>query len=74
MANKVVKIGTKVKHSLFGGGIYEGVVESIEKCKYGEKYGKPVGTMRMADKNRQYVLGLDNGHWCYGDQVISIIN
>ena len=73
MATQVVKVGTKIKHTLFGGTICEGVVNGIEKCKYGEKYGKAVKTMKMSDKSRCYVLDIDNGHWCYGDQVVEII-
>lgn len=69
----VVKIGAKVKHCLFGGDTLEGVVVSIELCKYGEKHGKSVSSMPMKGRDRRYVLGLNNGHWCYGDQVISII-
>lgn len=70
---KSVKVGTKIKHTLFGGGSYEGVVESIEKCKDGEKYGRMVSSMSMEKRSSNYVLGLDNGHWCYGDQVLSIV-
>lgn len=74
MENYSVKVGTKVKHTLFNGGSYEGVVKSIELCKRGEKYGKVVSSMLMRDRSSMnYVLTLDNGHWCYGEQVLSII-
>lgn len=69
---KRIKTGMKIRHRLFGGETCVGVVESIEKCKPGEKYGNPVGSAPVGAGN--YVLCLDNGHWCYGDQVISIIN
>ena len=68
---KRIKVGMKIRHKLFGGDICVGVVESIEKCKVGEKYGTPVASAPVGAGN--YVLCLDNGHWCYGDQVISII-
>lgn len=72
-SNKV-KVGTKIRHRVFGGKVYEGVVESIEKCKYGEKNGKSVSSMDMDNGSKgNYVLCVDNGHWCYGDQVLSII-
>jgi hypothetical protein len=71
---KSVKVGTKIKHTLFGGGSYEGVVKSIEKCKDGEKYGTMVSSMPMEKRSRNYVLDLDNGHWCYGNQVLSIVS
>lgn len=70
---KSVKIGTKVKHTLYGGGYYEGVVESIEKCEDGEKYGELVDSMPMRKKCENYVLCLNNGHWCYGYQVLEIL-
>jgi hypothetical protein len=69
---KRIKTGMKIRHRLFGGEICEGVVEGIEKCKPGNKYGKPVASAPIGAGN--YVLSIDNGHWCYGDQVISIIN
>ena len=71
---KSVKVGTKIKHTLFGGGSYEGIVKSIEKCKDGEKYGTMVSSMPMEKRSRNYVLDLDNGHWCYGDQLLSIVS
>lgn len=71
---KSVKVGTKIKHTLFGGGSYEGVVNGIEKCKDGEKYGNPISSMSMDKRSRNYVLDLDNGHWCYGDQVLSVVS
>jgi hypothetical protein len=74
MAKKqVIKIGTKVKHYSFGGGVHEGAVQSIEKCADGSKYGRSINSMSMEKRSRNYVIELDNGHWCYGDQVISIV-
>lgn len=69
---KRIKTGMKIRHKLFGGDTCVGVVESIEKCYPGEKYGNSVASAPVGAGN--YVLCLDNGHWCYGDQVISIIN
>ncbi len=71
--SKSVKVGTKIKHYLFGGTICEGVVQSIEKCENGSKYGRIISSMPMENRSRSYVLDVDNGHWCYGDQVISIV-
>lgn len=68
---KRIKAGMKISHKLFSGDICEGVVKSIEKCRMGEKYGTPVSSAPIGAGN--YVLCLDNDHWCYGDQVISII-
>jgi hypothetical protein len=49
---KRIKIGTKVTARLFGGRMVTGVVDSIEKCKIGEKYGKPVF---YSDNGKGYV-------------------
>ena len=69
---KRIKTGMKIRHRVVGGEVCVGVVECIEKCKPGDKYGNPVASAPVGASN--YVLSLDNGHWCYGDQVISIIN
>lgn len=71
--NNVVKVGTEIVHTLFGGGRFNAKVIGIEKCKDGCKYGKPVSRMNLKDKSRNYVLDLDNNHWCYGDQVLEVI-
>ena len=72
--NQVVKVGTKITHTLFGGGRYDAIVERIEKCPNGSKYGKVVSSMKMENRSRNYVLELNNGHWCYGDQVLAILD
>lgn len=71
---KMVKIGTRIKHTTFGGReLYEGTITSIEKCKRHEKYGRPVSSARLDIDADTYTLCLDNGKWCYGSQVVSII-
>ena len=76
--SKVIKIGTRVKHTLFGGGEYEGVVERIEECETGSKSGKSIEQVDF-DKRVDYEAGtecifdLDNGHWCYGSQIKEIV-
>ena len=47
----------------------EAVVTSIELCEYGEKYGTPVDEVDWNDLGRA-VMDLDNGHWCYGGQIV----
>jgi hypothetical protein len=69
---KRIKIGTKVTARLFGGRMVTGVVDSIEKCKIGEKYGTPVSSAPFGAGN--YTFGLDCGNWCYGDQIRTIVN
>ena len=76
MANDVIKIGTKVKYrGCFGSGLPE-IVE-VEHIERGEsvhsKYGKPVDSVPFY--RREYcVFDLSNGHWCYGDQIDSIVH
>ena len=68
-----VKIGDKIKHSLFGGKVCVGIVEDIQICRQGEKYdGRYV---KIADVSKHHgVINVDNGHWCYFDQVKEVIN
>ena len=73
---KKIEIGTKISHTLFGGGFYEGNVIGIERCPVGQKYGTPVDSVTMEQINKgthEYVLDIDNGHWCYGEQVKGIV-
>ena len=77
MANDVIiKIGTKVKYrGCFGSGSPE-IVE-VRNIERGEsiysKYGKPVGSVPFSCRER-CVFDLSNGHWCYGDQIDSIVH
>lgn len=68
-----VKVGDKIKHSLFGGKVCVGIVEDIQICRQGEKYdGRYVKT---ADVSKHHgVINVDNGHWCYFDQVKEVVN
>lgn len=44
-------------------------VVSIQLCAYeGDKYGDDVDEIDWKDIRRS-VFDLDNGHWCYGDQI-----
>lgn len=53
----------------------EAVVESIELCANGSKYGKQVKSVdweTIEKGNRSVTLDLDNGHWAYGNQISQI--
>lgn len=70
-----IKIGSKV---LYRGcfGMYsptEVVVTGIERSDYKrDKYGKPVDSVPFGE--REYcVFDLDNGHWCYGEQIDGLV-
>ena len=47
------------------------VVESMELCEEGSKYGKPIDSVEwdIVSDGRRVVASLDNGHWCYGEQL-----
>lgn len=73
--NEIVKIGTKV---MWRGGWghdapKEATIKYIELCESENcKYGDPVSEVSVEDLHRCCV-GLDNGHWAYGDQITEII-
>ena len=67
-----IKIGTKIQHCIFGGQVLTGAVEEIEICKPDEKYGRMVNSVDTA-KHRNGVVCLDNGHWCYFDQIRRVL-
>jgi hypothetical protein len=74
MSNRtILKIGDKV---MWRGGFgteapKEAVVESIELCKVGEKYGNSVDEVSWNKKDR-IVVDLNNGHWARGSQISPI--
>lgn len=66
-----VKIGDKIKHTLFGGEILTGIVEDIQICRQGEKSGRSV---RSANVEKHHgVIDLNNSHWCYFYQVKEVL-
>ena len=77
MANKnIIKIGSKVMYrGLFGMGCPEKVtIESIDMCeKEGDKYGDAVDSIDWGMKNYG-CFTLSNGHWCYGEQIDSLLD
>lgn len=80
MAKKqVIKIGTKVRYHLNGSGSKTARVVGIEECECGEKYGEPIDEVNFNQRGGNYGAGvsytfdLDDNHWCYGEQIISIV-
>lgn len=69
-----IKIGSKVLYKgEFGRGVATEVkVEGMELVPDGEKYGTPISEIDFSRKNN-VVFDLDNGHWCYGSQVVKLI-
>jgi hypothetical protein len=75
-SNQILKEGTKV---MWKGcfGMFEAkpvTITHIERSEYKRcKYGKPVDEIPFAD--REYgIFYLNNEHWCYGEQIVSIVN
>jgi hypothetical protein len=74
MTKNKLKVGDKV---IWRGGWgndapKEAIIEDIELCAKGSKYGKPVKsvTWETIEKgNRSITVSLDNGHWAYGYQL-----
>ena len=77
MTNKnIIKIGSKVMYrGSFGMGCPEKVtIESIDKCKKErDKYGDAVDSIDWDMKNYG-CFTLSNGHWCYGEQIDSLLD
>ena len=77
MANKnIIKIGSKVIYrGTFGMGYPEEVtIEGIDKCKKErDKYGDAVESIDWDMKNYG-CFTLSNGHWCYGEQIDSLLD
>ena len=77
MANKnIIKIGSKVIYrGTFGMGYPEEVtIEGIDQCKKErDKYGDAVESIDWDMKNYG-CFTLSNGHWCYGEQIDSLLD
>ena len=77
MTNKnIIKIGSKVMYrGSFGMGCPEKVtIESIDMCKKErDKYGDAVESIDWDMKNYG-CFTLSNGHWCYGEQIDSLLD
>lgn len=50
----------------------EAVVEEIEIVKPSEKYGRNVQSMQLKNVATKSVVVLDDGHWAYGYQIVSV--
>ena len=67
----LLKVGDAVHYTLFGGEQGISTVTDIEICRKDEKYGRAVKSCHI---NKHHgVVNLNNGHWCYFDQINKII-
>ena len=69
-----IKIGTKVSYRGGWGRNFptEAVVNSIEFCPNGGKYGTHIEEIPF-EKKDDCVFDLSDHHWCYGYQIDSIV-
>jgi hypothetical protein len=80
MAKQVIEIGTKVVYrKKSNGSLSTARVVGIEECECGEKYGEPIDKVafdrRTGDfgQGNEYTFNLDNNHWCYGEEILKIV-
>lgn len=71
---EVIRKGTKVTYrSNSGRGpVRTARVKDIELCEPGEKYGEEVEEIDFGMKD-DCTFTLDDGHWCYGEQIKSVL-
>lgn len=67
-----VKIGDEVMYATFSNPTRKAIVEQIEICKRGEKHGRCVSSCDLGFHS-EGVISLNDGHWCYFDQVKRVI-
>ena len=68
-----VKIGDTIQYRKWGDiQPTEAIIEGIEVCKAGTKYGRQVTKCDLS-KHQEVVLDLSDDHWCYKEQVVDII-
>ena len=73
MNKRIIRKGTQVVYrGGFGADAPKiAVVTGVERTEYPrEKYGDEVESVHLDD---HYVLTLNNGHWCYSDQVDGVV-
>lgn len=68
---KILSIGDKIAYKLAGEPRKEALVEGIEICKAGNKYGRATNMCDL-HKHKNGVVSLSDGHWCYFEQIRSI--
>lgn len=67
-----IRVGDTVKYRPMGNhSSREAKVEGIEICRAGTKYGRQVSQCDL-NKHSEVVIDLDDDHWCYKNQIISI--
>ena len=70
---KQVKIGDHVVYMPWSAPNRTAIVEAIEICRHGEKNGRMVNSCGL-NLHQEGTITLNDGHWCYFDQVKQVIN
>jgi hypothetical protein len=76
MAEKIIKVGSKVMWRGDWGAApaVETTVESIERTKHPhEKDGTSVDSIPFSEREFS-VMSLSNEHWCYGNQIVDVLD
>ena len=60
----------KYRRDFGGGPVAVAVVQSIEKCAEGEKYGDEVDAISSVEHG---TLDLSDGRWAYVSQVMGVV-
>lgn len=71
---EVIRKGTKVTYTSNSGygHVRTAHVTKIELCEPGEKYGEEVQEIEYGMKD-DCTFELDDGRWCYGEQISSVL-
>ena len=70
---KRVKIGDQVEYATWTIRGRKATVKAIEICKHGEKNGRMVNSCDL-NLHQEGTITLNDGHWCYFDQVKQVTN
>lgn len=68
-----LKVGNTVSYTHSNGYIGAAVIESIEICSPGDKYGR-VATQCDTNNAIEGVVCLSDHHWCYFDQINEVLS
>lgn len=68
-----INVGDSVSYTTFSGHTGAGVIENIQVCEAGEKYGYEVPSADLQE-TPEGTLCLSDGHWCYFSQIQRLLN
>ena len=71
MKQTIIKVGDFITYKTWHGSNRSAIVEDIEICKPGKKYGRKVNRCDIS-KHSNGTLCLSDSSWCYFYQIIAI--